>query len=563
MNQGGTPMAHSRRRRSIAITVPAALLGAVAMAGSAIAVSGNQVIIGEDQDLPTLNSIAFGGNQASVNRITCPIQCENLLGLSNKFQYTAVLATRVPSGKDITVSPKFTVTFHIRPDAKWSDGQPVTSKDVKFTWQKQLDKKFKVASRSGWEEITDIKTPDAKTATLVFKRVFVPWRDIFNPSGGARLLPEHILKGKDLNTVWTNPDPKVFIGTGPFLLKQYIKGQRVILERNKNYWNKKAQPKIDTIVDQILKTTTSQAVQLKSKEVNFIESGAFGQALLDLKSIKNVKVDSVPSLTWEHLAFNFSDPVVGDVHVRRAISYALNPAEIIKTSTLGTTRPLFSFLIPEQAPFYKPSWNRYKPDPAKVDSELKAAGYAKNNGFYEKNGQPLTITFTTIAGNKTRETNFQLIKAQLEANGIKFGDPVFSPPDVLFGPTGPLNTGTYQVAEFAFQGSSDPSPTQLFGSAYIPTAASPSGQNVYHINDPNLDKLLAAQDKEISVAKRVVLEQKIQDLMADRDYVFPLYQRPQVDAYASNLNGAVNNPSQIGGTDGAQNWFYTGGKAIR
>ena len=555
-------MQDNHRRSIRAAVLPLAMLGGAILAGSAMAVSGNIVVSGEDQSPEGLNSVSLGGSSVVTNRVTCPIQCENLLGFDAKtFQYTPVLAETVPSVSNggVKTSPKFSVTFKIRKEAKWSDGVAVTSADVKFTVDQMLDPKFKAASRTGFDQVASVDTPDAQTAVVNFKKPYAPWRDVFSPSGGVRLLPKHILEGKDFNTYW-NDDPKVFIGTGPYKLDSYKKDESAVLVPNPNYWGPN-KPKLEKIVFSFLKSTTTQDVQYKSGETNWLYTPVFS-LIPELKKLEKTKVDAPAGLTWEHLAFNLDDPTIKDLNVRKAIAYAINPAELIKRSTGGFTKPLYSFLLPEQKPYYKPSWAKYKTNAAAVAKALSASGYKKDGkGIWAKNGKQLNITFTTIAGNSTRENNFKLMKAQLAKVGIKM-TPVLD--ENFFDANGPLNTGKFMVGEYAFSASSDPTQTTLFRSDVIPSKANGfSGQNTYRIRDKTLDVLLNKADQSIAAGPRVALTKAIQDRIANNLYLFPLYQRPEIVAYADNLQGVIVNPTQIGATDKTESWVYGGGKASR
>lgn len=548
-----------KTRRVVALGMVA--VGSLALgAGSAMAVSGNIVVDGEDQQPESLNSVTLGGATVVTNRLTCPVQCENLLGLTKDFKYVPVLAEAVPSQSNggVKTSPRFTVTFKIKAAAAWSDKTPVTSEDVKFTFETQMNPAWKIASRSGWDQIARVETPDPKTAVVVFKRPYAPWRDLYSPSGGGRLLPAHILKGKDFNTYW-NDDPSVLIGTGPYIIKSYKSDESAVLVPNPNYW-KGTKPAVDQIVFTFLKSTQGQDVAYQNGEINLFNTPAFA-LVPTLKKFKDTRVQNPPGVTWEHLQFNNQDPVMKDVNVRKAVAYAINPGELIKLSAANQVFNLDSMLVPQQAPFFKPSWKNVNRNPAKVAQFMKAAGYAKNSkGRYAKNGKELVIRFVTISGNATREGNFKRMKAQLESVGIGF-DGKFD--DNFFDANGSLNTGNFQVAELAFSASSDPGQTLIFRSNYIPTKKSPAGQNTFRYASKTLDKLLDASDQAVDVGKRVSLMKQVQDYVANNMVMLPLYQRPEVTVHAANLNNLVVNPTQVGYTDGTDLWNYTGGRAVR
>jgi peptide/nickel transport system substrate-binding protein len=520
------------------------------------------VVIGYDQVPSVLNPMLLSGNTVVTHQSLCPVICENMLSVDARFRYVPVLATEVPSEASGTLTRNpFTVTFTIRPKAAWSDRVPVTSADAIFTWQTLMDPRNGIASRSGWDKIRTIEALGPKRFRVVFSTPFAAWRDLFSPSGGYNLLPKHILDGQDFDTVWNRGGA---IGTGPFVIRSYRPTERLVLTPNPNYWNRAGAgggPFIARIVNVYLGDSNTQRVQFESGEVNFVNPPDF-TLIPDYQSQPNTRVESPPGVYWEHLEFNTADPVMRDLNVRKAIAYAIDRQQLVDVSTKGQTRLLHSFLVPEQKPFYKPSWEAYGPDPAKVDMHMQAAGYRKNaDGFYAKNGRELTIDFWTISGNRTRKDNVALIQAQLEAVGIRMRPHLVAN---FFNADGPLYKGRFQIAELAFQASVDPSSTQLFRGSDIPTADnSYSGQNTFRYADPRLDALLEASDEAIEVPQRARLMQRIQDELAAKMVMLPLYQRPAFIAYPDNLNGVVANPTQVSFSDVTHNWWFAGGRAAR
>ena len=142
----------------------------------------------------------------------------------------------------------FTVDCTIRPEAKWSDGRPITADDFKFTWQTILNKKNNMATRDGYDQITDFKVISPTEFQEVFKGVFAPWRQLW-AGNTTTVLPKHVLQGRDFNTVWNtcicDPKTKKPVSSGPMLLTSYKPNDEVTLEPNPEYWGpKKATVKV-------------------------------------------------------------------------------------------------------------------------------------------------------------------------------------------------------------------------------------------------------------------------------------------------------------------------------
>jgi peptide/nickel transport system substrate-binding protein len=492
----------------------------------------------------------------------CPVQCENMLTYTVDRGYVPVLAERVPSARDgsLTTDP-FSVTFRIRRRAAWSDGVPVTSADAVFTWRTMMDPANGVASRAGWDQIATIRIDAPKRFTVVFRRPYAPWKDLFSPSGGGVLLPRHALAGQDFDRVWHRGG---IIGTGPYVISSYTPGQRLVLTPSPRYWNRAGSgggPFVARIVSVYLGDSATQRVQFEGGEVNFVNPPDF-TLIPRFRALPRTTVEAPPAVTWEHLEFNVEDPVLRDVEVRRAIAAAVDRRELIDVSTRGQALPLESFLVPEQRPYFRPSWTGVGPDLAAVERHMRAAGYRKDGaGVYARDGRQLTVEVVAIAGNQTRRNNLTLMRAQLERAGIRMQPRLVAN---LFAADGPLYTGRYQIAELAYAASADPSVTSLLHGDQVPTPRNRySGQNTFRIADPELDRLLAASDRAVDVGRRAALMHRVQDRVRDRMVLLPLYQWREFVAYPDNLRGVRVNTTQVSHTDFTQGWWFVGGRAAR
>jgi peptide/nickel transport system substrate-binding protein len=191
-------------RALIAGLLAAALLFSAACGSDEGPSSGGTIIDAEDQSPPILNVLLADGATVTAQRIVSNV-LQNLLTADQTGAYVPQLAERVPQGDDIRQGP-LRVTFHLRPGARWSDGPPVTSADVVFTWRTMMDPDNQVASRAGWDQITAIRAgrtasgeacPAQTCFTVAFRGDYAPWRDVFSVSGGYYVLPRHVLRGED------------------------------------------------------------------------------------------------------------------------------------------------------------------------------------------------------------------------------------------------------------------------------------------------------------------------------------------------------------------------------
>ena len=171
------------------------------------AAAGGTVILGADQEPKILNPFLTDGNLYWLSVIVGQI-FEGSWEINNKGVYVKELIDDA-----VVTNNPFTVTYKIKPAARWSDGRAVTSEDYQFTWQTIMNKNWDITSRAGYEDIASVTRVNAKTAKVVFKKPFAAWKDLF----GA-LIPRHKVAGKNFNETWAN---SIDISSGPFTFDRW------------------------------------------------------------------------------------------------------------------------------------------------------------------------------------------------------------------------------------------------------------------------------------------------------------------------------------------------------
>lgn len=510
---------------------------------------GGTLIDAEGQSPPILNVLLPEGVTAAGQRVVSNIQ-QNLLTSDENGAFVPQLATEVPSGGDVREGP-LRVTFRLQPRARWSDGEPVTSADVVFTWKTMTDPGNEVASRSGWDQIRAI-TPgrtaagedcDAATClTVAFAGDYAPWRDVFSVSGGNYILPEHVLRGADFNTVWNTGG---IVGSGPYTLTSFEPGVRAVLERDPDYWGPGptggAAP-VGRIVFDFLASPAAALAAVRQGEAQMTSPPPDPALISRAGSIEGVRVQSVPSLFFEHIIINTSRGPLADPGVRRALAYAIDRQEIVDVLLNGSVPVLQSVLRPEQLG-YRPVFEGYSRDPRRAAELLEGAGFTRGaDGVFAKDGQELRIPLVYDTGNALRATTARLIADQARAAGI-----VIQPRPVsaerIFGVL--LNDGDFSAVMAAFGGGVDPSVTGLLATDQIPTEDNGfSGQNVYRWSDPEADGLMRRSDRQVDDAARAATLGAAQEIVAREVPMIPLYQQPNTVAYPDGLTGVRENPTQ-------------------
>jgi peptide/nickel transport system substrate-binding protein len=388
-----------------------------------------------------------------------------------------VLATEVPTlangGIQLTQQGNaMRVTYHLRPGVTWQDGVPLTSADVKFTWKAVLDPHFLAESKDGTQEVESIDTPDDSTVIVNYRSVSPAFASTLFTFG---ILPRHLLEGRDLNHDPYNDKP---LGTGPFMVREFKRGQYVVLDRNPHYWGRDAAgaplPYLDRIVYKLIPNSNTMGALIRAGEVLLATRIPFMLAK-QLEGTANIELVIGPSLGWARLDFGMKrNPLLRDPVLRRAIAQGINRAALVK-ATGGYPQAIRSPVLPMFEDLFDPSEDAAVPayDPAAANEALDAAGYSRGaDGYRSRDGSPLAFDITTRAGDIDFEIAEQIIIADLKAIGIRVAadnktgiayrqaryngdfdllygqlvtaaDPVYS---VFYGSHGPLNGQGYSSA---------------------------------------------------------------------------------------------------------------------
>jgi peptide/nickel transport system substrate-binding protein len=440
--------------------------------------------------------------------------------------------------------PPQKVTYEIGEKAQWSDAQPITSHDFKYTWQ-QIVTGQDVLDTSGYENIDSIDDSNPKVAVVTFKRGedYAAWRDLFGAPYG--ILPSHLLEGNDRSALMT--DGYDWSG-GPYIGK-WTRGSDITLTANPNWYGTK--PKIQTIVFRFITETTSQAEAFKTGQVDaaYPSPQAETAELFDVPGAKhfvNARTTSLEGLFLNTGRFPFQSK-----KVRQAVAYSLNRNAIVKNlfGALGVTKASQSLnfdLGSGSSGYYVPAFEKYTRDLDQASELMRSDGWKKNSGgVWEKGGRTASFTLATTSGDTRRETTEDILRSQFERAGFEVKSPYANEPsDTLFGET--LPNGNYDAALVAPVFTYDPGLCFLFCSDNIPTETNNfSGMNVMRISSGVLNKAWSDADKQLDVDKRNEMIQAGQQAVADEVPAIPIDPLPDVGVWnGRKLGGPISdNPT--------------------
>lgn len=281
------------------------------------------------------------------------------------------------------------ITFKLRDDVKWSDGKPFTSKDVKFTYEVPL--KNPDMNTTG-ATFTSVEAPDPTTVVVKFDEVAYTKIGWFGNSSNS-IVPEHIWSKQNLKT-WTNPEP---IGTGPFTLETFSP-QQVKLQWRDDYWGGKSKGVKHVNVKAFSSPESAKAMLLKGELDWSSLSWQDADKQFVAKDPKNNHYYTFPTGGDEGLNFNLTKAPLDDVHVRKALYYAIDPEKLLSLNRTGQSvsnatgydSKVWSDLVkPEYA-------TPVKADVSKAKAELAQSSYKLENGVLTKGGKSYPLTMRSV-----------------------------------------------------------------------------------------------------------------------------------------------------------------------
>ena len=305
-----------------------------------------------------------------------------------------------------------TITFFLRKGVKWHDGAEFTAEDCLFTYQKFIDPKVATPYSSSYTAVSKAEVVNKYVFRVTYKEPFSPALE----SWAVGMLPKHLLEGKDINTDQFNRHP---IGTGPYKFREWVSGQKIVLDANNDYFE--GRPNIDQFIYRIIPDSSTMFQELLSGGVDMMELNPL--QYLRKSETRRIRENYVkfryPANAFTYMGYNLRNPLFGEIKVRQALSYAINRKSIIDGILLGLGRPCtgpFSYV----SWAYNPNARTYNYDPERARRMLEEAGWKDRNsdGILEKDGRPFRFTIMTNQGNNERIRTAEIIQQNMKALGI-------------------------------------------------------------------------------------------------------------------------------------------------
>ena len=357
-----------------------------------------------------------------------------------------------------------TLVFHLRPGVKFSDGRPLSARDVVWTIDSMRDGAVISPKAASYAAVDRIEAPDPQTVVFHLKRA-----DNFlltNLSSSAMGIVPYG-SGRDF---WRHP-----VGTGPFRFVSQQIDQNVVLERNPLSWS--VVPRIERVRFAVVPDAITESLELEKGSGDLAINSLPMDSLPVLAKNPRLLVQDAPGTVIQYLAFNLRDPILKSVQVRQAIAYAINRPLIIRTLLDGRARPAYSLL-----PSGHWAWNgdvpHYDYDAARANQLLDAAGYPRGAGGVRFH---LTMKTSTDEGTRVLAAVFQQQLAQagiaLDLRSYEFAT-FYS--DVV--------RGAFQMYSLRWIGGNEQ--PDIFSYVFSSSRFPPKGANRGHYSNARLDALL-------------------------------------------------------------------------
>jgi peptide/nickel transport system substrate-binding protein len=393
-------------------------------------------------------------------------------------------------------------------DARFSDGRPVTARDVAFTFTSVRSGPM----GAGYKSIASIEAVDPRTVRFHLHEPHAP----FVTDLDLGVVPEGLPMG---------PDP---VGAGPFRLAARDE-THLLLERNPYYFGGKVRPRRVTL--RVIRDDNARLLALAGGSADLTQNTVPAVLLDAVAENPRLRIQSGPSSNLSYLGLNLSDPRLSDVRVRRAIAYAIDRERILRVKLRGRGRLATGMLAPLHWA-YEPDVERYPFDPERARKLLDEAGLRDPDGpgpeprlhlSYETSSKPDRLVLARVIARQLLDVGIAVEVRSFEL-GTLFDD---------------IKRGNFQM--FSLQVTEVAEPDYLyawFHSSRIPTPADlDRGQNRFRYRSAALDRLVEAGRRESDRARRKVLYAEAQRVLARDLPMIPLYHEDNVVVSRREVHG--------------------------
>jgi len=419
-----------------------------------------------------------------------------------------------------------TYVFHLRHDVRFHDGRPLTSADVKFTFDSILTGAITTPKAGGFRMLRSVEAPDPYTVIFRLSEPFASFLwNLARPAMG--IVPAG--SGLDFRA---HP-----IGSGPFRFVTARQDEDVVVQRNPNYFGRP--PAIERVHFRIVPEAIVRALELRKGTADLEMSSLTPDMLSVMREDPAVELTERPGTNYAYVAINFDDPVLARREARQALAYATDRESIVRHLFRGLAR-LAESVLPPESWAYEANVSRYPYDPARAEQLLDAAGFLRRP---ELGGMRLRLTLKTSTDETARLLG-AVLQEQWRRAGVDLELRSLETATFL----ADIGRGSFQLYTFRWVGgNNDPDIFEVFNSQRMP----PNGSNRGHYRNPRLDALLAQARAEPGRERRRQILAAVQKIVADDLPYLNLWYMDNVSVHRRRIGNVILEPT--GGYD-----FLTG-----
>jgi peptide/nickel transport system substrate-binding protein len=421
-----------------------------------------------------------------------------------------------------------TITFALRDDVLWHDGQPFSAADVEFTFKAIVNPAGRSPRQADFSLVEEFKAVGDTTFAVTLADADC---SILYDLGSVSIVPRHLLGDDDIQTSFiANP-----VGTGPFLFGERVVGDHITLLRNPHYWGKV--PHLDAWTYKVIADEEALLAGLRAGQLDVIPL-----PLNDLASVEaagHFQIHHYPANEYYFIGYNFDHHILGDIRVRRALSQALDRQRLLDRILGDQGQLLDTGWLPTHWAHSQELAQDRPFDPAKAAQLLAEAGWVDNDGdgIRDRDGEPLTLRLATNGENAVREAIAILVQQYYLAVGVAAEVELIKWGNFLED----IFTHDFDVVVFSWPLALDPDGWQLWHSS---ESVLDSGFNFVSYHNSRVDELLlqGLRVPECEGARRAAIYAEIATILAkDQPYAF-LFAPYNLIAVNERVGGVAPSP---------------------
>lgn len=485
---------------------------------------GGTLILGQIGDAEVINPI-LGQTDSASNYAEMVYESVLDIERSTMEPIPGVLAESFEGSED-----GLTWTFNLKKGIAFSDGHEFTAEDVKYTFEIITDPNTNTVRGYLMDCVDSIEVIDDYTIKF---NLGYPFPDFLTGTMTMEILPAHIFDGTDINTNPANQNP---VGTGPFLLDEWVHEDHATFVAREDYHRGRVY--VDKVIYKVVANQNSLLAAAEAGDIDYAQVPPAEVTRIEKEAdSKNLKLWTRWDFGYTYLGFNLEREMFQDVRVRKALAISIYKPAIVKVAYFGQGKPATSNIVPGIGWAYNSDIDDYEYNVDEAKRLLTEAGWVDTNGdgIREKDGQPLSFSLLTNKGNVAREKILPLVKTFWKKIGVDLEIDALTWVTFIQEKVFAKN---FDAIILGWTGMGpDPDDYSLFHSSQIE-----DGFNFVSYKNPKVDELLVAGRTSMDIEKRKPIYDEIQQLIHDDyPYIFLMYSKGNA-VFNEKIHGLNPNP---------------------